>query len=165
MSSIKSHPTSIEVQLPVIPLDQSRRHACLELAIEAAKQDVEVLSVSDVIRTAEAFERFIVGPAVIAKAVAGEWPPKPVPADAPAPKVEQPAENDWRSRIPNAEIKASEDLCESRESRALAFRFAILDSLLKSGPSDMHEQVKRSPSWGMAFRELARRYVITEVRQ
>lgn len=147
MASIKSHPTSIEVQLPVVPLDQSRRHACLAFALQAAEHDIEVLSVADVIRTAEAFERFIVGPAVMAKAVAGEWPPKPVPAEAPAPKVEQPAASQDQRVLNNAET----------------LRSAICEEMRKVGLPNTAALVESHPDWVEIFHKVAERYVITDV--
>ncbi len=72
---------SIDFQLPNIPFDQLRRHACLEMALKWAEPDIHDLETStrDIVKAAEAFERFVGG----TLGVIDEQPPEPIKADAP----------------------------------------------------------------------------------
>ncbi len=90
---MKNHPQVIEVELPKIPLDQSRRHACLELALKWTESDVEERDHDDIVKAAEAFERFIVGPLFVLPEsyVCNRWPPGVAPGAVP-PVDEQPQE-------------------------------------------------------------------------
>ena len=74
---------SIDFQLPNIPIDQLRRHACLELACKwfsPDPSDTEVAS-SEIVKAAAVFAAFVKGSGEDAI----EQPPKPTKAGAPKP--------------------------------------------------------------------------------
>lgn len=72
---------SIDYQLPNIPFDQLRRHACLEAALKWAEPDIHDLETStrEIVKAAAAFEAFVKG------GPSDEQLPEPRKADASKP--------------------------------------------------------------------------------